>query len=484
VTVAGKKSLFLFAALAGLFVAILGIAAFTEQYLLIAVPFAVLVFYAGWQERNAVFFLLLAALPFSFEYNFSSGLGTDIPDELLMLLVSLLFLAYWLYSPKAISKNDLQHPLLILLFIIVCWVLVTVIFSTYKQISLKYLLAKGWYIGAFVLTPLIIFKEKKSITTASIVLAGSMMLVTVIALFRHYQTGFSFPTINEAVSPFFRNHVNYSAMLVCILPVLVAFFQLSKKKRLKQLLAAAIIIALVALFFSYARGAWLALLAGVVAFWLIKKRFLFYSYIAAIIMTIGLLFWIKGNDRYLLYAHDYKTTIFHKDFSEHFVSTYKLKDVSTAERFYRWIAGVRMIKDNWLTGFGPNTFYNNYKGYTVPAYKTWVSDNPEHSTVHNYFLLTAIEQGIPGLVFFLLLLGAMIYYAQHLYHRVNDAFYKTVAVVTGVILTMIIVVNFLSDLIETDKIGSLFFLCLSMLIVTDINTRKQSNPSPDVKSIS
>ena len=109
------------------------------------------------------------------------------------------------------------------------------------------------------------------------------------------------------------------------------------------------------------------------------------------------------------------------------MSTYQLKDVSTAERFYRWIAGVRMIKDNWLTGYGPNTFYENYKGYTVPAYKTWVSDNPEHSTVHNYFLLTAIEQGIPGFIFFTAAVGAMIYYAQHLYHRVKDPFYKTVA---------------------------------------------------------
>ena len=276
-----------------------------------------------------------------------------------MLLVSILFLAYWMYSPKAISRNALQHPLLILLFIGVCWILVAIIFSTNQQISLKYLLAKGWYLCAFVVAPLIIFKQKKSIAIASIALAGSMLLVTLIALLRHYQTGFSFATINDAVSPFFRNHVNYSAMLVCIIPVLFAFHQLSKKKNVRLFITGAIVIALVALFFSYARGAWLALLAGAVAYWLIRKRLLFYSYIAAIIITISLLFWIKGNDRYLQYAHDYNTTIFHKDFSEHLISTYKLKDVSTAERFYRWIAGVRMIKENWLTGYGPNTFYNN-----------------------------------------------------------------------------------------------------------------------------
>ena len=206
-------------------------------------------------------------------------------------------------------------------------------------------------------------------------------------------------------------------------------------------------------------------------------------FIAAIIILLVSVFWLKDNDRYLRYSNDFKTTIFHKDFAEHIVATYKLKDVSTAERFYRWVAGVRMIKDNWLTGYGPNTFYDNYKEYAVPAFKTWVSNNKDHSTVHNYFLLTAIEQGIPGLLFFIVLLGAMLYYAQYLYHRVKDPFYKSTAITIGVMVTMIIVVNFLSDLIETDKIGSLFFLCIATLIVTDVNTRKGLDPSPDIESI-
>ena len=482
--IVNNKSSYLFAFFAGLFICTIGVAVFTELYYLVAIPFLGLLFYAGWQNKNVVFFLLLATIPFSVEYNFSSGLGTDLPDEILMLLVSLLFIAYFLYTPQTINKNVLQHPLLLFLFIVIAWMMVTVIFSSRLQISVKYGLAKGWYIAAFVLAPLIVFRQKKTIIIAGKVIAGSMMLVVAIALFRHYSNGFSFATINNAVTPFFRNHVNYSAMLVCVVPVLVAFFRLTKKREHKLLLTVAIIIALVALFFTYSRGAWLALLVGMIAYWLIKKRGLFFSYLVAMILTIGFIFWMKGNDRYLQYTHDYKTTIFHKDFSEHLIATYKFKDVSTAERFYRWIAGVRMIKDNWLTGYGPNTFYDNYRGYAVPAFKTWVSDNPEHSTVHNYFLLTTIEQGIPGLVFLLLLLGAMFYYTQNLYHRVKDPFYRTVAATVGVILTMITILNFLSDLIETDKIGSLFFLCISLLVVTDINSRGESDLAPDIQRIS
>ena len=469
------KNRFLFSFLTGLFIVLVSIAVFTEQYFLAAIPFAILIFYAGWQNRNIVFLILLFTLPLSFEYSFSTSLGTDVPDELLMLFVTGLFIAYWVYSPGAISKVIFQHPLLFLLFISFGWTLIAVLFSTQPFLSIKFLLAKGWYAGAFVLAPLVVFREKKFIKVAAATIAGSMFFVAAIALVRHYNYGFRFANINDAVYPFFRNHVNYSAMLVCTTPILVAFFNRIKKRNWRLFTGGAIIIVLIALAFSYARGAWLALLVGSLAYWLIKKRLLFYSFIAAMIILFACVFWLKNNDRYLRYSNDFKTTIFHKDFGEHLVATYKLKDVSTAERFYRWIAGVSMIKDNGITGYGPNTFYDNYKGYAVPAFKTWVSDNKDHSTVHNYFLLIAIEQGIPGLLFFIILLGAMLYYAQYLYHRVQDLFYKTTAITIGVIVTMIIVVNILSDLIETDKIGSLFFLCIATLIVTDINTRTQSN---------
>jgi len=475
------KDRIFFTAIAILFLVAAGLSVYSGNYLIAFAPFLFLLLYAGWQHKELIFFLLLVSLPFSMEYNFSPGLGTDLPDEPLMLLTSFLFLAYWMYKPASLPKKMIQHPLLLLLILLLAWTTVTVFFSTDKVVSIKYLLAKSWYIGAFVLCPLILFQERKLFITAMILLTAAMLVVTAVTLYRHYALGFSFAGINDALTPFFRNHVNYSAMLVCFVPVLIAFYKLTKKQYLRLLIGAALSVVLIALFFSYARGAWLALLAGMFAYWLIQRRLLIYAYAIALIVVITSLFWLKSGDRYLLYAHDYKTTIFHKDFNEHLVATYKLKDVSTAERFYRWIAGVRMIKDNWLTGYGPNTFYDNYKPYAVPAYKTWVSDNKDRSTVHNYFFLTIIEQGIPGLIFLLLLVGTIFYYAQYLYQRAKDRFYRVTAITTGAVLAMLMVVNFLSDLVETDKVGSLFFLCLAVLVVTDINTREElSDPATDV----
>lgn len=461
-----------FALSAGCFLSALTAALLLDSYYLLAIPFGILMFYAGWLNPSLAFYSLLFSLPFSVEYNFNSSLGTDIPDELLMLLTAGLYLVYGISNRRLISHPLRTHPLIFLLTILLSWMLVAVLFSTHPLISVKYALAKSWYLGAFVFAPILVLMNKNAIKRAARLLAVAILLVSLITLVRHSMTGFSFASINTTLAPFFRNHVNYSAMLVCLLPIWVAFFHLSTAKVQRWWIAAVIMVLLVALFFSYARGAWLALVTGFVAVLLIRKRKLVSAYVLLLLLATFAVFWLRHENNYLRFAHNYQRTIFHKDFGEHLVATYKLKDVSTAERFYRWIAGVRMISDQPLTGFGPNTFYDNYKPYGVPAFKTWVSDNPEHSTVHNYFLLTVIEQGYPGLFFFLLLLGAMLWYAQYLWHRTTDPFYKSTSMVTGVMLVMIITVNCLSDLIETDKVGSLFFLCLSLLIAVDLQTRE------------
>lgn len=300
-----------------------------------------------------------------------------------------------------------------------------------------------------------------------LVLFGSLLAVTLVIMARHASDHFLFIHINDAVSPFFRNHVTYSAMLVCGLPIGIAMFRLNTNSTYKRLITIALLLIVVALILAFSRGAWLAIITGLVTYLLLKSRILWQAFVVGILITILTVFWLKSNDRYLAFAHDYKTTIFHTDFKEHITATYLLKDVSTAERFNRWIAAVRMIPERPLVGVGPGTFSTNYKPYTIPAFKTWVSDNKEQSTVHNYFLLLITEQGWPGLIFFVLLLTAIFYYAQHLFYKLRDPFYKEIVMAVASIMVMIITLNFLSDLIETDKIGSLFFTCIALLIIAD-----------------
>ena len=423
---------------------------------------------------SVLFLLLVGSIPWSIEYSVTPSLATDLPDEPLMLLVSFVVLVLLVQRRQGGGLAVFSSLLFTALLLQAGWWGISAALSTDKVISGKYLLAKSWYLLAFVGAPVLLLRQPRDFARLGAVLAVSMMVLTVVVLVRHASKGFTFEDINNSLLPFFRNHVSYSALLIFIVPVLLAFLSSARPARLKGLLIVALLVALVALYLSYARGAWLALVVGGVAYWLLKKRLLVWAYITALILVLAGVLWLKTDNRYLRFAHDYETTVFHSDFREHLVATYQLKDVSTAERFYRWIAGVRMVKDNWQTGFGPNTFYYHYQRYAVPAFKTWVSKNEDRSTVHNYFLLTLIEQGVIGLLLLLFLIGYMFYIIQRVYHTAQDPFWKTLSSAIAVILSMICTVNFLSDLIETDKVGSVFYMCLGMLILAELRFRRGS----------
>ena len=294
-----------------------------------------------------------------------------------------------------------------------------------------------------------------------------------VAVFRHYNYHWAFEKINDAVQPFFHNHVNYSALLVFMVPLQLAVIRLTASKNLRFAVLVLMVVTIAALYFSYARGAWLALLFGGISYGLLKRKWLMPFFIISVVVICAGLLWISRNGRYLKFSNDYQSTIFHKDFREHLIATYELKDVSTAERLYRWVAGVRMASDKWITGFGPTSFYRHYKSYAQPAFKTWVSRNEEQSTVHNYFLLVFIEQGLMGFMLWIALLAASFYRAQVVYHSAKEKFLKVVILAASAILVMECVINFLSDMIETDKAGSVFYVCVAVIIVADCRTRNR-----------
>jgi O-antigen ligase len=445
-----------------------GLSAWEQQPLWIFIPVALLSVYLLLQYPIILFYVLVASIPWSVEYHFSNALGTDLPDEPLMLLAAFAALTLLVMHRKNITTKPV-HMLLLLVGAQLAWTVVTVICSTEWLLSVKYFLAKSWYILAFLVLPLFLSRDKKLVRNTAIILTLSVLLSVLFVLYKHAAYSFSFEKVNTALEPFYRNHVNYSALLVCITPILIAFIR--SKTTYRIWLVAAFLIVLVALYLSYSRGAWLAFVIGMISYALLKKKWMVVAFGLFIAVTIGSIFYLQHNDRYLQYAPHYSTTIFHTNFEEHLVATYRMKDLSTAERYFRWIGGLRMTKDSWLTGFGPNTFYDNYKPYTIPAFKTYVSRNEEHSTVHNYFLLLIIEQGAIGLALFLATIAFAFWQAQKIYHRTREQFWKRTIAAVVAILSMICTVNFLSDLIESDKAGPLFYLCLAILIIADRHTR-------------
>lgn len=280
-----------------------------------------------------------------------------------------------------------------------------------------------------------------------------------VILYHHAGWGFSFEGVNYITAPFYRNHVNYGALLVCMIPVA---FGLSRTTG--GVWTYILGILLVALYFTYSRGAWMALVLAIVAVWLMRRKWLMWAFVLFSVGITTAAIWLVKDNNYLRYRPSFERTIYHGDLNDHLIATYALRDLSTVERFYRWIAASRMVSGHWITGYGPNTFYPTYMTYTVSEYRTYVSDNPEHSTVHNYFLLLLVEQGLPGMLLFYFLYLLMLWEAQRFYHRTEHSFRKGVSMIIVAILIMVGALNLLSDLIETDKVGTIFYCCTGVLI--------------------
>src|SRR5690606_35997299 len=208
--------------------------------------------------------------------------------------------------------------------------------------------------------------------------------------------------------------------------------------------------------------------------WFVRKRIAITMLAAGFILLMSVIGLLIKDNNYFALRPDYHKTATQKTFVETISASFTGTDMSSMERFYRWIASVRMSTDRPLTGVGPNNFYEHYKGYAVTMFKTWVSRNEERSTTHNYFLFMLVEQGWPAMLLYGALVFGVFYHGQRMYHQAKDPYYKKVIMGLIMVFAAGFVNNFFSELLETHKVGALFYISISLLIVVD-HLSKQRN---------
>lgn len=461
-----------------LFVLSLAVSVLNDQPVYLLLPFFILaaqkIFQLAIVSTITIFLFGIVCLPLSIEWQVTSTLSLDFPTEPILIFLTFLGVCKWILKPSTFPTELLKSNLFFLMLLHAIWLMLNIFFSSHKLLSFKFLLAKLWYIiPSIILLQCFEFNRIHIIKVVRLIILV-MLFVVFQSLARHAFEGFSFEGIKYSLTPFFRNHVNYSATLVLLFPWLLYLkpFASSNKKQSKfSIQNLVVIIYGLGLFFAFSRGAWLALVLGLfVGFAIVynKLKLIVFSSLIILLITIGV---ILSKNKFLELAPNFNTTIYHNNLYEHLNATVTLSDVSNAERLYRWVAAFNMINKHPFVGFGTNTFYYHYKQYTINAFRTWVSENDDHSTVHNYFLLALIEQGIVGFCLLLGLIFTAIFKIQHLYNKATHRNDKLLLKAIGVSFVMICVLNFLSDLIETDKVGFLFWLLLGILIRIERNTK-------------
>lgn len=421
-----------------------------------------------------LFWTLLVVLPISMEYEIGS-FGTDLPSEPLAIFMAGLA-ALWLISqPANHLKVLLGHPFSKVLLIHLFWAAVCMVFAGKPVISLKYFLSKTWYLLGFFIGAYWILKYFRIAVMGLEALAAVTVLSILYVMYEHYPWGFTFDSINIACNPLYRNHVTYGVFLAMVLPLLFFIRSQTNSEKISRLLVnSGILITLAGIWLSYTRGAWLAIPVMLLVYLVISKQWTRFLFPVAIVAAVAFFTFLAIDNRYLNFAPNYEDTIYHEDLGEHLNATFEGKDMSTMERFHRWIAAFRISAEHPVFGVGPNNFVDFYKPYTVSAFETYISDNDERSTVHNYFILMMAEQGVPGLLIALALIGVFFLHAEKVYPRLKHTPYRYLYMACILCGSAFWLNNLFSDLLEANKLAPLYFIILAVMMRVEEWDRKKA----------
>lgn len=461
--------------LAVLFLSIVAIV-YTSNYLLLALPVGFLFLQLLFVNWKTAYWVLLFCIPLSIDIRLMGGsLGTSLPDEPLMWIFLLIFPLIWAKNPSIFPKEHWwRNPLVFIVALQYLWMIVAVIYSHHLMVSVKFMLAKTWFLTSFFILPFFVFKEKKDFKNAFLIVLIPLVLTMLIIFYRHASEGFHFRKIEKAIGMLYYNHVDYSTVLSMFLPLLLVAFSLTKGRSIvtRGAIIVLILIFIPTIYLTYARAAIVAIVFALTLGLAIRLRLanlimpVFYGVIALLMV------YMVNNNKYLDFRPNYEKTYMHTSFTEHMIATFKGEDMSSMERLYRWIAAVRMSTDEPIVGYGPNTFYYYYKPYAVTAFKTYVSRNTERSTTHNYFLYMLTEQGWPAMILYAILIMVVIAQAQKIYHRFKDRFYKKVTLGVVMMFGAGFINNFFSELLETHKVGALFYISIGLLVVLRMKSKQ------------
>jgi O-antigen ligase len=450
-----------------LFFICIALFASTGNFIFLGIPFILPII--GWLflDWKSFYWFFIFSIPLSCEISLGS-LSTTVPDEQMMwMFVPLVFLVL-AANYKRLPAWFLHHPLTLIILVQFIWIIVAVIFSQNHFLSAKFLAAKSWFLISYLVMPALIIKDKRDIRRVFLLFAIPTMVHAVFAFTWHYFLHFGYWESNIVVHPFYFNHVDHSTVLSMMFPLMLVAYQLSKgKKRQRKLTLALVIFLIPAIYVTGARAAMLGLIFSFVINFAIRKRFVSLILPAFFVFIASMVFYLSHDSTFVKYRPVMKYTATQPTFGDLMTATFKGRDMSSMERFYRWIAVARMSQDHPIIGVGPNNFYDHYKAYTSPMFKTWVSRNPEKSTTHNYFMYLLVEQGWPATILYAILMMTIFRYAQKIYHRTKDNFYKKATMGIAMMLAAGFINNFFSELWETHKVGSLLFLGIVFLMLLD-----------------
>lgn len=443
-------------------------------YLGLLAPIGLLLIYAALFHFETLFFVVVFCAPLSLNLEELIGKGgLYLPTEPLLFGLTLIIVFKSLLK-GVVPFKIFYHPITLILGLQVVWIMITSFTSEMPIVSFKFLLSRIWFLVPTILFGGMLFlKDSKNFQKIFWSFLAALAAVVGYTLIHHALNGFSEESGHWVMSPFFKDHTSYGAVLALVFPLCFAFYIVSKDNILARFLSLCLIGLIgFGIVFSYTRASWITVMGAAALYVIVVFRIKFY-YLMIPTLLIGGWIWIN-LDKITMEMERNKVEHTTENLSERFQSASNITtDASNLERLNRWNCAMEMYKRRPHVGWGPGTYAFVYAPFQAEKDLTIISTNfGDGGNAHSEYLGPLSEQGWPGMVLMIVLVAAIFFFGFSVYGRMPFGDDKTMLLFSLLGLSTYFVHGILNNYLDVDKAAIPVWLMVAFTIAMDLKYPK------------
>jgi O-antigen ligase len=444
-----------------------------EFYWLNLLPLLLLL---GWAilaatDKALLFIVFATPLSINMEQLDLGGIGVALPTEPLMVALTLLFLLKLSLERRVIGPGVWRHPVTIAILLQLAWMAICVLPSSMPMVSLKYITARLWFVCTMYFMATRLFRDPRNMHRFFWLYLCGMAIVVTYTLIHHAQYHFAEDPAHWVMSPFFKDHTSYGAIISFFLPFALTAVGMRRYSRTSRAIAVFLLLLLVtAILFSYTRAAWVGAAGALGVFLVMRLRIPAWA-VGAVVLIGGIIF--IANEDQITIALEQNRTESSDDLATHVSSIGNIRsDASNLERINRWHSAMRMFAERPVTGWGPGTYMFQYAPFQASRDRTIISTNfGLNGNSHSEYLGPLAEEGILGMLLVIAVVATTSWTAVRLWSSLPPGTDRRIVGAAFFGLVTYYVHGTMNNYLDLDKASVPFWGFTAMIVVLDLKHR-------------
>ena len=419
--------------------------------------------------------------PFAINIALMPKMELSMPVEPMMILFTLMFFFRALAS-RGYDTRLLKHPVSLLMIASMVWMLITACTSKLPLVSLKYWLARLWFVVPFFFAAAQIFRNPKRIREFFWCYAIGLIAVVSIATAKTVGNFSDLQTLHRVMQPFYNDHTAYGCVIALFVPAAFYFIFSRNSKGWGRLLSLAIMsLLLVGLFFSYCRAAWISVLGAIGVYVLIRMGMKVKWMVMLFGLAVGVFFVYQSDVLYKLGKN-------HQDSSYDLAGQIKSisnisTDASNLERLNRWASALRMWKESPVIGCGPGTYQFLYASYQRSYQLSTISTNAGNlGNAHSEYIGPMTEQGVPGVALVIALFMTTFATGVRVYRTAGNRQVADMALAFTLSLLTYYIHGVFNNFLDTDKLSVPVWAFTAVIVALDVYNKPEAAEAQPTES--